>query len=482
MNSRMNRRPGLKLAAFVAAGLLAAGCAALRPAGEKDERQKAADEGRAYTEKATLPMLSVDSTAGDYLQYAFLANADLQARYWQWRSAIERIPQDTSFPNIAVPFSILFGGGSMKLWDRLTVGLANDPMTNIPHPAKLRTAGLRDLEDARAAGERFREAKFTLQGQVLSTYYDLALLSESIRIQEETIALLNLIARQASIGVSTGASGQQDLLKAQTEVQLAENSLRNLQSSVPGLTAKMNALLGRGPLEPVPLPTALPAPRPLPVSDEKLIEVGSERSPQLAALEKDIAGRSQALELAKEAYLPDFALSGSVSGAAGNLGGMIILPTRREAIKAGVEQAQADLRAAGATRAQYERDLATSFVLNLYVLRNDERQVEFFENTIIPRARETIQLTQSAYIAGRAKFLDLLDAERTLLDARLVAAQLRMEREKALSDIETWSAVDVETLAPGAVSFRAARLNGGSQTPSAMPAAAPAGGSGSGAM
>ena len=111
----------------------------------------------------------LESTAGDYLQYAFLANADLQARYWEWRSAIERIPQDASFPNIAVPFSVLFGGGSMKLWDRLTVGLANDPMTNIPHPEKLRTAGRRDLEDARAAGERFIEAKFLLQGKVLST-------------------------------------------------------------------------------------------------------------------------------------------------------------------------------------------------------------------------------------------------------------------------------------------------------------------------
>jgi hypothetical protein len=36
-----------------------------------------------------------------------------------------------------------------------------------------------------------------------------------------------------------------------------------------------------------------------------------------------------------------------------------------------------------------------------------------------------------------------------LLNARLVAAQLRIEREKALAAIETWSAVDVEAL-PGA--------------------------------
>ena len=445
----------MALAALVA---LAAGCAALRPAGEKKEREKAAAQGRAYTEKVKLPALGPEPTPGEYLRYAFLNNADLQARYWQWRSAIERIPQSSSFPNVAVPFSVMFGGGSMKLWDRLTLGLVNDPMTNIPAPSKLRTAGRRDLEDARAAGQRFREAKFLLQGRVLSTYYDLALLAETVRIQEEHITLLELIARQASVGAATGASGQRDLLKAQTELDLARNALENLKSRVPPLGAKMNALLGRGATEAVPLPGALPEPRPLPVPDDELIRAGFERSPELAALARDVAGRKEALNLARQAYIPDFGLSASITSAAGNLGGMTVLPTRREAIKAGVEQARADLAATEAARTQYRRDLAASFVLNLYVLRNDERQVDLFEKTIIPRAREAVLIAQTAYAADRATFLDLLEAQRTFLDARLVAAQLRMEREKALAAIETWSTVDVETMTPGAVSFRATTM------------------------
>jgi hypothetical protein len=445
----------VRSACLVALIAIAAGCPALRPEGEKRERQKAAAQGRAWTGKVKLPALGPEPAGNDYLRYAFLNNAGLQAAYWQWRSAIERIPQDSSFPNVAVPFNVMLGGGNMKLWDRLTLGLANDPMTNIPYPSKVRTAGRRALEDARAAGERFRETKFLLQGKVLSTYYDLALLAENIRIQEDSIALLELIARQASVGASTGASGQQDLLRAQTELDLARNTVENLKSQAPPLAARMNALLGRGAAEPVPLPAALPEPRPLPVADDELIRVGSERSPELAALARDVAGRKEALDLARQAYIPDFGLAGNVTSAVGNLGGMVILPTRREAIKAGVDQARADIAAATAARVQYRRDLAASFILNLYVLRNDERQVDLFENAIIPRARETIQITQTAYAAGRASFLDLLEGQRTLLDARLVAAQLRMEREKALVAIETWSTVDVETLAPGAVSSRA---------------------------
>ena len=54
------------------------------------------------------------------------------------------------------------------------------------------------------------------------------------------------------------------------------------------------------------------------------------------------------------------------------------------AIRAGVEQTRAGIRSAQAARTQYSRDLAASFVLNLYVLRNDERQVTLFDRKIIP--------------------------------------------------------------------------------------------------
>ncbi len=440
------------LAVVVCGAALFAGCA-LRPAGEPAERQKIEEAGNPYVEPVEVPPLPDKPGVDDYLRYAFLSNADLQARYWDWRAAIERVPQVTSLPSIAVPFSFMFGGGNMKLWDRATLGITNDPMTNIPHPKKLETAGRQALEEARATGLRFEEAKVLLQGKVLSTYYDLALLAESVRLQEENIALLSVMVRLSGVRVQTGVASQQDLLRSQTELDLARNALQNLQSQVAPTQARMNALLGRAADAPVPLPEALPEPRPLPVADAEVIRIGSERSPELAALARDVAGREEALSLAKEAYLPDFGLSASLTGTISQtVGGMLVLPTRTAAIRAAIEQAQANLRSTTAARTQYERDLAASFVLNLYVLRNDERQVALFEQSVIPRAREVVQIAQTSYAAGRLTFVDLIDAERTLLDARLAAAQLRTEREKALAAIETWSAVDVETMQPGRTS------------------------------
>lgn len=423
-----------------------AGCA-LRPAGERDERERAASLGRHYEEPADLAPLDQNAGPDDYLRYAFLKNADLEARYWEWRSALEQIPQDSSWPNAAVSFSYMFSKGNMKAWDRTTLGVTNDPMSDLPFPTKLLTAGRIALENARAAGLRFEEAKFLLQGRVLAAYFDLALLGEEIRIQKENIAILSQVVGQAEVRVRAGTSGQQDLLKAQTEMELAGNDLKNLESRVPPLAARMNSLLGRPSDAPVPLPPALPAPRPVPVTDADLIRIGSERSPELAALAREVAGRKEALSLARQAYIPDFGVSLDVNGSiAKTVGAMVTVPLRLEAIRGGIEQARANLRATRAAQLQYERDLAASFVLNLYVLRNDERQVALFGASILPRTRQTIEIAQTAYAAGRLGFIDLLDAQRTYLDVRLTLAQLKMEREKALASIETWSAVDVETM------------------------------------
>lgn len=437
-------RPYMRIALPLLLMALLAGCA-LRPAGEKTERTAIDRAGEAYS-SAPAP-LPESPTVEDYLQFAFLNNGDLESQYWQWRAAIEQVPQVSSFPRLMLTYDVMFSTENMSLWDRSTVGLGNDSMEAIPFPTKLKTRGKIALENARAAGERFAQMKFLLQQQVRNTWYDISFLAEGLRIQQENVALLTMISGQASARVRTGSASQQDLLRAQTNVDLARNELENLQSQLPGLVARMNALLGRSTDAPVPLPGELPAPRPLPVSDDELLRIGAERSPELAAFSRQIAGREQALSLAKQAWLPDFNLSGSITGDATQaLGAMVMLPTRIEAIKGGIAEARANIRAVEAAREQYERDLAASFVFNLYVLRNDERQAALFEKTIIPRAEQTVAVAATDYANNRLSFADLLETQRTLLDARLVLAQLRIEREKALAAIETWSTVDVQAM------------------------------------
>ena len=68
-----------------------------------------------------------------------------------------------------------------------------------------------------------------------------------------------------------------------------------------------------------------------------------------------------------------------------------------------------------------------------------------------------------------------------LLSAQLVVAQLRTEREKALAAIETWSAVDVETMQPGRMSVWSPAMGSSPPMPGGA-APAPAGAAMGGSM
>ena len=426
---------------------LVGGSCAVHVEGERGERERALEAGRAFEEDLTPPPLPEQPGPEDYLRTAFHANAGLRQRYWEWRAALERIPEAASPPNPALTFSFLFSDQSMKAWDRTTLGLANDPMTNIRPPNKLAAAGQQALEEARAAGLRFEAEKFRLQGEVLALYLDLAFHAQQIRAQEERIALLALAAGEAGAALEAGRMSSAQLIEKETELDAARNELANLHAQLPALVARMNTLLARPPGVFVPLPESLPEPRALPASDEEILRLAAERSPELAALASEVAGHADALELARLARVPDFGLSFNLMGSVSqSVGGMLILPLRAEAIRAGIEGARAGLRAADAAREQYARDLAASFVLDLEVLRNAERQAELFETTFLPRAELLVENAQASYAAGQAELSTVVEAELTRLDAELARAQLRTEREKALVAIEIWSALDVEAL------------------------------------
>lgn len=447
----------MTMRALATAGLVSliflGGCA-LRPPGEEEERARAGESGTPYAlppEQRALAELGPEASWEDHLRYAFLNNAELERSFYEWRAALERIPQAASVPTTAaVSYSQMFDGGGMSAWDRSTLMLQTDPMANLPWPSKLRTAGRAALEEARAAGLRFDRARLELQEQVLRAWLELGLLGEELRIQEETVQLLDLLVTLAEARTRAGTAPQQDLVQMRIELDLVRNDLLTLRSQEPGRRAELNALLNR-PAD-APVTARLPAPRHLPFPDDQVLAMTAERNPELLALAQEVRGRSEALELARLQVLPDFAFSASITGTISQLlGAMISLPSlRREAIQGGIAEAEADLRATAAMRRQLGHDLAARAVLELYALRNFDREVDLFSRAILPRSEQLIELAKAAYQSGQAGLAEVLLAQRTLLDVQLTLARLRAGREQTLAALEAVTAVDLSRPAPAA--------------------------------
>src|SRR4051794_6926182 len=249
---------------YTLAAVTLSGCV-LAPKETKDEQARADATAKAHQyeppyEQRTIPDLPAEPTWRDVLQRAFLVNGDFEAAYFEWRAALQRIPQVANYPNtnIAPTFSYMFSGGQMKSWDRTTVNVGFDPMENLSFPTKVAQAGKVALDNARAAGKRFEATKFEIQRKVLSAYLDLALHEEQIRIQHDNVNLLQLMA--SSAGDRVGAGGQpQDLLRAQTQHRLAENQLAKMETEHMAMLSMLNGMLGRDPRAPLKLPPVLPA-------------------------------------------------------------------------------------------------------------------------------------------------------------------------------------------------------------------------------
>jgi outer membrane protein TolC len=209
----------------------------------------------------------------------------------------------------------------------------------------------------------------------------------------------------------------------------------------------LNGMLAREPNAPLLPPASPPMLRPMPASDEVVLAAAVDRNPELAALAHQVRGRSDALELARLQWIPDISptamFTGSVSQA---VGAAVMLPTNVVEIRGGIREAEAMLRGSEAMLRQTRYDRSASVVATLVALRNSERQAHLFETGIVPLSERMLGNSRQAYAAGTATYLDLLDAQRMLIDARLVVAEARAMRDKQLVELEALIGADIETL------------------------------------
>jgi hypothetical protein len=75
-----------------------------------------------------------------------------------------------------------------------------------------------------------------------------------------------------------------------------------------------------------------------------------------------------------------------------------------------------------------ELDLATQTAQAVAAYRTSQRLVAWYEEYILPKARETVSLTQTLYARGEVTFLSLLQAQRILTETELAYVDSQAER------------------------------------------------------
>jgi outer membrane protein TolC len=424
--------PLLAFAAFAA--LLLAGCKGIPVKGEKEARQQAQSVAGTYRpngQKPTLPVLTTNAGLADFLTYALLNQPKVEATYFDWLASVERITVQRSLPDPQLTFQ-------MDIQDVVT-SLMPGLMMSFPGMGKLRAAG----EQAAAASQggyfTFKAASLASAYDVERTYYRLYFLEEKLRVNRENLALLQELERLARSQNEVAKATLQDVLRAQIEQERLKNEIANLEDSRATLLVQWKAALGIEPNDPAPPVPARFESTPLDVPADKWLEQALAQNTRLKAMAADVLAAEAAIRLAYKARMPDtsvgFMADAKMSPVLYRPWGTVSIPLWRDKLAALVAEAQANKRAGEARLSAEQIGLAVDVAERAFVYRETTRNLDVLQRALLPKQRQSLELAQSAYLAGQVDFLNVTEAEQTLLRFKLDEVEARTQRELSLAEL-----------------------------------------------
>ena len=394
-------------------------------------------EDRSAPAAEALPALGEAAGLSDYLEYAALNNAGLQAAFHEWQAALERAPQARTLPDPQLAYEASIGRHERRN------GVMMEQM--FPWFGKLELQGVLATEAAQAARQRYEMEKLKLFYRVKEAYYEYYYLAQAVAVVRENRDLVESLEGVVRARFKVAAAGHPDVIRAQVELGKLEDQRRTLEALREPIAARLNAAMNRPVEAPLPWPKSAPY-EPVRETDDQVLAWLREASPELKALEHEVAGQRRAIDLAKKDYYPNFVLGVGYEANEAVRENMIddmvmarvavTIPFWRQKYAAGVREAEARHEAALKTRVERENTLGADVKMVLYRFRDAERKIDLYRDTLLPKARESLKATNTAFQAGRASFTDLIDAERILLEFALAYERALADHAQRLAQLE----------------------------------------------
>ena len=260
--------------------------------------------------------------------------------------------------------------------------------------------------------------------------------------------LVKYLESVARAKFKTGGAAHSDVIRAQVELGELEDRLRSLLDLRKPIVARLNAALNRHTSAPLAVPQAIVEENVI-TKDEDIFAVLKDNSPELQALEADTFSKKTAIDLANQNYYPDFRIGAGLIGVGAAVVGVpdsgkdpvavtveLSIPIYYGKYNAQVKQARADYLAAMHKLHNRENNLLTKLQMALYNFRDAGRKIRLYRDALLPKARQSLRVTQQGFEAAKVDFLDLIDAERTLLEFQLLYERALASRAQRLAEIE----------------------------------------------
>ena len=290
-------------------------------------------------------------------------------------------------------------------------------------------AALRDVQ--RAEYELIRARYDVLRG-VRQSYYQLLVAQRRLEIYK---LLLDIARRSYEIGRQLAEAGEgtkADVLFWSIERDRAEVRILNATVFIETGRRELAAAIGLPRVDIDRLEADLF--QELPNFDLKELQEAVVRSnAKPRAAEAQIAGNQWALERSVVQPIPNVNVMGGYQRQVGpaqdqGLAQVMMSVPLFDRNQGNIRSARAEIAASRADLRTIEIDLATQTAQAIAAYRTSQRLVEWYEQYILPKARETVQLTQTLYARGELTFLSLLQAQKILTETELAYVEAQADR------------------------------------------------------
>lgn len=379
------------------------------------------------------------------LQEALTNNPGIQAAENRWRAARQRPAQVSALPDPLFSYTRFGQSVETRVGPQENVFALSQ---RIPFPGKLGLKGKMAQQDATTDEQAFNAARRDLAFNVKATYYDLYWIDQSIKIIDRYLTLLGDFTAVAEQKYATGQGIQANVLKSQVEISSMMERRLNFDKMRQGVVARMNALLDR------PQDTALGQAtemdtNQIQLNEQALIAQALSEREELLGLQATIRRSEYMKRLANKEYLPDFNIQAnyidvakgtSMAPDAGKDAWSVMvglnLPIWLGKRKAAVREAD-EMTASDKLRYENLVNQVKAEVRDVYYqLEISGKTLDLYEQGLLTQAETSLQSTLASYQTGKLDFLNLLDAERMLLNLNLGYVKEQANYHKQVAALE----------------------------------------------
>jgi outer membrane protein, heavy metal efflux system len=277
--------------------------------------------------------------------------------------------------------------------------------------------------------------------ELRQAFYGLIAADERVRLAESVLDIAHRVREAAQARFETGAAPRLEVMAADLTVTRAETDIELARSIRVASQATLDAVLNLPPRQALAVTGTLAEHAPVLVYEQALA-IATTSNVDLVLLDRQIAIEARRLDLLRADRTPTPIVS---AGALFNNPPDFNVGSRF-GVSVGVplfSRNQGEIAASIATTAQLRtrREATLRTVENqvygtLAHVHAVRRQVEAYDQRLVPTATDLQTLAEESYRAGRTSVLGLLDAQRSLRDLRREALQAALDLQLALADLE----------------------------------------------